>query len=124
MNEMTYLFSALMMVVLGGLIRYKQWSWMIAGYNTSSQKVKDRYDEVALCNGTGNFLFVLAGILLLNFLGEITGNHLLITAGWSIFAIATVFFLVYVNTSDRFKKTYDKVREITNNGSCAERTSE
>lgn len=35
-------------------------SWMIAGYNTSTQEEKDKYDEKKLCRGMGVLLFVIS----------------------------------------------------------------
>ncbi len=35
----------LMFVILGIMIKYFKWSWLIAGYNSSSKAEKEKYDE-------------------------------------------------------------------------------
>ncbi len=81
---MTHLLTALLLLLLGYLVKYRQWSWLIAGYNTSSKKAKDTYDKEALCNGVGNFLFLLAGILGLAFIGEYFGASWLVSLSWGV----------------------------------------
>jgi len=51
----------MLLIVLGYLVKYKKWSWLIAGYNTSSKKEKAKYNTLALCSGVGNFLFSVSG---------------------------------------------------------------
>lgn len=104
---MTHLLTALLLLLLGYLVKYRQWSWLIAGYNTSSQKSKDAYDKKALCNGVGNFLFLLAGILSLAVIGEYFGESWLVSLSWGLFVIAMAIFLVYANTGGRYKKKGD-----------------
>ncbi len=47
------------LVILGYLMKVKKWSWLIAGYNTSSAEEKAKYDTEALCKGLGNFMYFL-----------------------------------------------------------------
>jgi len=101
---MIHLITALMIVVLGYLIKYKRWSWLIAGYNTASPKDKAKYDIIALCNGTGNFLFLLAAITTLAAAGEFLGKLWIIGFSWVLFTIAVFAFLIYANTGNRFQK--------------------
>ena len=56
---MAFFALPLLMAFLGYLIKVKRWSWLIAGFNTSSAKAKAKYDEAALCNATGIFLYIL-----------------------------------------------------------------
>lgn len=75
---MMHFYMVMLLILLGYLVKYKQWSWLIAGYNTSSKKEKEKYNITALCNDVGNFLFILVGILLIAALGE------LLEAGWLV----------------------------------------
>lgn len=93
----------LLMAFLGYLIRVKRWSWLIAGLNTSSAKAKAKYDEVALSNATGIFLYVLGGVLLLPALGDLTGNRELINLGAFLSMGLTVGFVIYANVARRFR---------------------
>jgi len=51
--------------VLGVLIRYFKWYWLISGYNTMSVERKKLVDIEALGNFMGNCLFLIAGLQLL-----------------------------------------------------------
>ena len=86
------------------MIKVKRWSWLIAGFNTSSATAKAKYDEVALCNATGNFLYSLASALLLPALGNLTGNRGLINLGAILSMGLTIGFVIYANTGQRFKR--------------------
>lgn len=100
---MVHIYMVMLLILLGYLIKYKQWSWLIAGYNTSSKKEKEKFDTAALCNGVGNFLFILAGILLIAALGHILDVAWIITFGWILFTAAIIAFVIYANTGNRYK---------------------
>lgn len=100
---MVHIYMVLLLILLGYLIKYKQWSWLIAGYNTSSRKEKAKYDTVALCSGVGNFLFILAGILLIAALGELLEARWVVSFSWLLFSAAIIAFLIYANTGNRYK---------------------
>ena len=91
-------------VLLGALIKYTKWAWLIAGYNTSPQKEKEKYDTDALCNGVGNFLFILGATMLVGSLGEYFNINWLISASWILFVLVTIVFLIYANTGNRYMK--------------------
>jgi hypothetical protein len=103
---MIQLSIALLFAFLGYLIKYKQWSWLIAGYNTSSKKEKEKYDVTALCNGVGGLMFVFCGIFIVGSFGEFFNQAWLISATGIIFAIVIIIFLIYANTGGRYKKNY------------------
>ena len=95
---------ALGLILLGYLVKYKKWSWLIAGYNTSTKEQKDKYNVNALCDAVGNFVFVLGVILLIAALGEYLGLYWVIATSWIIFFIVSVATLVYINTGNRYMK--------------------
>ena len=101
---MFHIGMALLLMLLGYLVKYKRWSWLITGYNTSSRQEKASYDVEALCSSVGNFLFVLAGILLVTSLGEFLQAARIIASGWILFTAACIAFLIYANTGNRYKK--------------------
>ncbi len=51
---MGFLIVATLMGVVGYLIRFRRWAWLIAGYNTSSPATKETYDLPELTSGVGN----------------------------------------------------------------------
>lgn len=99
-----HLSLALFLVLLGCLIKYGKAAWLIAGYNTSSKDEKAKYDVEALCRGVGHFLFALAGTLVISAAGGYFNAEWAIHAGWILFILATIIFLIYANTDNRYKK--------------------
>jgi len=101
---MAHLGTGILLLLLGYLVKYRQWTWLIAGYNTSSRKEKDKYDKDALCKGMGNFLFILAGLNFISAAGSFLNWAWLVNAGWITFIAAIIIFLVYANTGNRYKQ--------------------
>ncbi len=94
----------LLLVILGYLMKVKQWSWLIAGYNTSSVEEKAKYDTAALCNGVGNFMYFLGFTLFIAATGFLLEARWTTETGWVLFIAAVIVFLVYANTGGRYKK--------------------
>ncbi len=101
---MIHIGTALLLFILGYLIKEKKMAWMIAGYNTSSKKKKREYDTDALTAGMGRFLYVLGGIVLIGAIGEILNYPIIMYISWAVFSIYMLFFLIYANTGGRYKK--------------------
>lgn len=90
-------------VILGIVFLCGKGSFLIAGYNTSSQAEKNKTDEKALCKAMGKLMFVLAACVLLIAIGTVYAKTLL-WIGFSLFFVITVGFVIYANTGNRFKK--------------------
>lgn len=101
---MTHFITALLLIILGYLIKYRKWTWLIAGYNTSSKEEKAKYNKEALCNGVGNLLFILSGISFFAALGEFWGVDWIVRITWILFIVVIVVAIIYMNTGNRFKK--------------------
>lgn len=99
-----YLLTGLMLIGLGYLIKYKGWSSLIAGYNTSSKEEKAKYDVEALCSFMGKFMFVLGGILVLAGVAAYYKVSWIVSISWIVFAVISIGSLIYMNTGNRFKK--------------------
>jgi hypothetical protein len=99
-----HLATGLFLAFIAYLIKYKQWSWLIAGYNTASKEEREKYDTSALCAAVGNLIFVLGGVCFIGALGEVLKIDWLITFCWIIFTLTTLVGIVYMNTGGRFKK--------------------
>ncbi|MCW3491681.1 DUF3784 domain-containing protein [Dethiobacter alkaliphilus] len=94
----------LLLILLGYLVKVKRWSWLIAGYNTSSKAEKEKYDEEALCRFVGNLLFVLGGLNLLTILGFERNITWLAWSSMVVFFVVVLVALIYANTGNRLKK--------------------
>jgi len=102
-----FLLPAAVLFLLGWLIKYRQVTWLISGYNTASKKEKERYDIDKLCKYMGNFIFILASILLVMAIAAIFFDKyidIIIPIGYSVFVVVIVCGLVYLNTGKRVLK--------------------
>ena len=79
-------------------------SWLIAGYNTASAGKRERWNEKALCRGTGTLVLAITACIELSFAGAVLGRMPLLWTGLALTAAAAVGGVVYLNTSRRFKK--------------------
>ena len=77
---------------------------MIAGFNTASPEERAKWDETALCRAVGILLFVMVGCLELLLLGAVLDMTALMWGGGILMAISTVFGLIYINKSRRFRR--------------------
>jgi len=96
--------TGLLLVILGYLMKVKQWSWLIAGYNTSSEEEKAKYDTVALCNGVGNFMYFLGLVVFVASFGHFLESRWIASMAWGLFVLAVIVFIVYANIAGRYKK--------------------
>ncbi|GAB6171318.1 hypothetical protein JCM15765_07960 [Paradesulfitobacterium aromaticivorans] len=73
---------AVLLIMLGILVKYLKWYWLISGYNTLPAAEKEKVDAEGLGNFTGNLLFALAGIFIisavLSFMGYRTASFTVI----------------------------------------------
>ena len=96
--------TVFLLLGIGYLIKYKKWSWLIAGYNTSSQKEKQKYNVDELCNGVGNLTFTLSAIALFGAFANYFNQSWLEIISWISFVIVIVITIVHINTSNKYKK--------------------
>ena len=105
--SITNLIVSIFLATLGAIIRFGKASWLIAGYNTSSKEEKDRYDEKALCKYTGNFIFILAGIIFFMAiwgLFKLPNLNVVIAVGWIVFVVVIIAGVIFMNTGNKLKK--------------------
>jgi hypothetical protein len=100
-----HLSMALLLALLGCLIKYGKVAWLISGYNTSPKEEKEQYNVDALCRGVGHFLFALAGILIIPAAGSFFNVEWAILAGWILFTLTSIAFIIYANTGNRYRNT-------------------
>ncbi len=88
--------------LLGVMFKNGRGQWLIAGYNTD--KEKEKYDEKALTNFMGTFMFVLAACWSPMLLGSLWENMTFLWIGLGLFLAAVIIGVIYMNTGNRFKK--------------------
>ena len=104
---MIFIVPAFLLFIIGYLIKYKRITWLISGYNTSSQAKKDTYDLDKLCPLMGNFIFMLASILMIMSLLILVFPRMtdeITVGGISLLAIFGTIGLIYLNTGKRILK--------------------
>ncbi|MBC8611959.1 Domain of uncharacterised function (DUF3784) [uncultured Ruminococcus sp.] len=69
-------------------------SWLIAGYNTASEKERRKYDEKKLCRTMGVFLLFVGGIILAIALADTLWFAVLSGA---VICAAVIVLLIYAN---------------------------
>lgn len=102
--SMMHFLVVLLFMFLGYLIKYRQYSWLIAGYNTSTKKQKEKYNQDALCRGVGNLAFILAGIASVGSIGEFFSLNRVMLFSWILFSIVIIVALINMNTANRYRK--------------------
>ena len=99
-----FLVIAAVFIVLGIVFSSGKGANLIAGYNTASPEEKAAIDEKKLLKAMSVFMFVLAGCFLVSASSEIFGAKALIWVGQSLFIVALIAGLIYLNTGNRFRK--------------------
>jgi len=102
-----FLGIAVLMYAIGVFIKWKKVTWLISGYNTSSEEEKKKYDIDKLCHHMSNFIFILASIWLVMTLCMLIfpeQEELLICIGLGVESIAMILGIIYLNTGNRVMK--------------------
>jgi hypothetical protein len=105
---MLFFIASALLLVIGWLIKHKKVMWLISGYNTSSPQEKEEYDPEKLRRYFGNFVFVLACIMMIMaaasvifFEYEDTVTYI----GFGALSIAIISGIIFLNTNNRVKRT-------------------
>ena len=91
-------------IIMGIVLCCGKGAFLIAGYNTASPEEKATYNEKALCRATGVLVLVIVGSVEVLMLGAILNMTALMWCGGILIAVSTVFGVIYINTSKRFKR--------------------
>ena len=95
---------AIPVIIIGIVLCCGRGAGLIAGYNTASPAEKAAWDEKALCRATGVLLLVIVGCVELLLLGFVLGMTVLKWGGGILMAVSTVFGVIYINKSQRFRR--------------------
>jgi len=93
-------------LVLGLIIRTGKANFLIAGYNTLSEKEKAKWDEKTLSKFTG-WLLMISSVILLFACIPISMNVfpvISIFVSYGLFTALVVVGAIYMNVSSRFKR--------------------
>lgn len=89
---------------LGAMFRKGKGAFLIAGYNTMSEKEKAQYDEKALCRSMGKLMYLLGACFAVVTAAAILEIIWLMWTGIGVFLAIITIDIVYSNTGNRFKK--------------------
>jgi len=79
-------------------------SFLIAGYNTASEKEKAEIDEKKLCRYMGHLMAALAACWMVTASSEVFGKIWLLWLGNGLCLVTVIIGIIYINTGDRIKK--------------------
>ena len=97
--------APIILIVIGIIIKYGKASFLISGYNTASKEKKATYDKDALCNYTGNFIFILAAFYtLIPIIIKFNLPKILLLPAIISFIAVTIGGIIFLNTGNRVKK--------------------
>ena len=99
-----HLLITALFILLGIVFSCGKGAGLIAGYNTSSDAEKAKYDEKKLCKVMGKFMFALAACWLVIASSEIFQMMALLWIGLGLFLVVIVAGLIYMNTGNRFHR--------------------
>lgn len=102
-KEVMSLIFILIFVVLGIIFSVEKASFLIAGYNTMSEKEKEEYDIQSLSKFMGKIMFVIAFSIFLLALSDIYRIKILYNIGVGLNWIVPIFAVLYINISKGFK---------------------
>ena len=91
------------LAVLGVFLLKGKGAMFLAGYNTMSEEKKSRYNEKALCKFMGIMILLISACVAAMFVGIVILNNAVIVTGVALTAAATIFALIYINTSSKIK---------------------
>ena len=91
----------LLFLALGVLFAKGRGQKLIAGYNTMSQREKERIDETKLLKIMGNGMFAFAGCMALCLIGALTGIRPLMDLGAVLLIANAVILVIRANTKAR-----------------------
>ena len=95
---------AVPVIIIGIVLCCGKGAFLIAGYNTASPEEKAIYNEKALCRAVGALVMVIVGGVELLMLGLVLDTTALVWGGGILMAVSTVFGLIYINKSQRFRR--------------------
>ena len=88
----------LLFLIMGVLFAKGKGQKLIAGYNTMSEREREKIDETKLLRIMRNGMFVFTGCEVLALIGTLTGVRPLIETGILLLIIAAVAMVILANT--------------------------
>lgn len=91
-------------IVLGNVFHNGKGLSLVAGYNTMSEEEKVKINEQELLKAMGNMSFGLAFSLVFWVASSLYSRNDLFIIGLILFLVIVFGTIIYVNTSDKFKR--------------------
>lgn len=98
---------AILFFLLGLTFSQGRGAFLIAGYNTMSEKDKAKLNAVAMCKFMGKIMYGISFSFLLLTLSELFELQILMIASIILCIGLPIFAVIYANTGNRFNKEVD-----------------
>lgn len=104
MEALPNVLVGIFLILLGLLIKYTKWYFLISGYNTMTKEEKASYDIEGIASLFRNVMLYMGGVLIFgSLLSKWTDNPSLETAAFFIAIIPGVIYLLAKSNSDTYK---------------------
>lgn len=93
--------SMAILLVIALVLRKGKGSWLIAGYNSMSEKEKAKYDEKKLCKDVSSILFGIIASMGVSVVGELFNITWLSTVSLILILLIVVVGVIAANVRSR-----------------------
>ena len=97
------LINALLLAIVGAIIRSGKASWLIAGYNTMTKEEKEKYNQKGLSRFISNVIFICAFIEVVEARVQYLKHMPAAVVGYILIVALVVGAAIYANTGNRFR---------------------
>src|SRR5690625_5671278 len=116
LSMINIMFIILYFLVIGTIFIRGKGASLIAGYNTMSEEEKATYDEVKLAKFMGKIMYLLSFWMLFWVASEFFDENSLLIIGFVLFVGTVLFAVIYVNSSEKFKRSEEHTSELQSRG--------
>ena len=92
---------ACLFLLLGFVFGKGKGQWLIAGYNTMSERERAKVDENKLLKLMSGSMFAFAGCMAVSVLGALLGSRSLVNAGFGLLTVGAVVLVILANTKTK-----------------------
>jgi len=101
------IFTAILFITLGVLVKYHKAYWLISGYNTMSPEKRKNVDVLGLSKFICKMSFVLAAIMLIALVFSVLGKETVSVLVFALIVPVSIIIIIKAQTYDGNTKNHD-----------------